>query len=172
MVPISTNAVTETITAFVVCDIIDLVPKIYRRVEWMRLDTPKDMKDYLRELLAQPQLQLFLKSCNASFIYMPTIVIKSTCGVRVGALSYGQSLIEVSSWMLEDSNSLASTLRHEFAHVIKSKCRLSGSPHGSNWVKCLKAISPVTWEIDKHWIPTESIEKKRLEIHPRAKRLC
>ena len=46
MILISSNAVTETITAFVVCGIIDLVPKIYRRVEWMRLDTPKDMKEY------------------------------------------------------------------------------------------------------------------------------
>ena len=100
----------------------------------MRLDTPKDMKEYLRELLAQPQLQLFLKSCNASFMYMPTIVIKPTCGSRVGALTYGQSLIEVSSWMLEDANSLASTLRHEFAHVIKSKCRLNGPAHGENWL--------------------------------------
>lgn len=138
----------------------------------MRLDTPKDMKEYLRELLAQPQLQLFLKSCNASFMYMPTIVIKPTCGSRVGALTYGQSLIEVSSWMLEDANSLASTLRHEFAHVIKSKCRLNGPAHGENWLKCLQVIAPVTWQVDKHWIPTESIEKKRLEIHPRAKRLC
>ena len=138
----------------------------------MRLDTPKDMKEYLRELLAQPQLQLFLKSCNASFVYMPTIVIKPTCGVRVGALTYGQHLIEISSWMLGNDNSLASTLRHEFAHVVKSKCGLSGTPHGSNWVKCLQAISPVTWQIDRHWIPTVSIEEKRLKIHPRAKRLC
>ena len=138
----------------------------------MRLNTPEDMKEYLSGLLDQPQLQLLLKSCNTSFTSMPTIVIKPTCGARVGALTYGQHLIEISSWMLGNDDSLASTLRHEFAHVVKSKCGFRGSPHGSNWLKCLQSISPVTWQIDKHWIPTASIEERRLKIHPRAKRLC
>ena len=137
------------------------------------MQTSIDMTDYLKSLLDQNnQLKYLLMSHNTSFVSLPTIVIKPSCGARVGALTYGHSLIEVSSWMLEDTNSLASTLMHEFAHVVKSKCGLPGTPHGSNWVKCLKIISPITWAIDKHWIPTESIEKKRLAIHPTAKKLC
>lgn len=137
------------------------------------MQTPIDMTDYLKSLLNQNnQLKEFLDYHNTSFTTLPTIVIKPSCGARVGALTYGHSLIEVSSWMVEDTNSLASTLRHEFAHVVKSKCRLNGPPHGSNWLKCLQTISPVTWQIDKHWIPTLSIEEKRLRIHPKAKRLC
>lgn len=137
------------------------------------MQTPVDMTNYLKSLLNQNnQLKELLDSYDTSFTTLPTIVIKPSCGARVGALTYGHSLIEVSSWMLEDTNSLVSTLRHEFAHVVKSKCRLNGPPHGSNWIKCLQAVSPTTWQIDKHWIPTLSIEEKRLRIHPKAKRLC
>ena len=136
------------------------------------LKTTDAMADYLRSLLDQTILQDFLRIHKMSFSTLPKILIKPTCGAKVGAQTYGQSLIEVSSWMLEDTNSLASTLRHEFAHVIKSKGGFKGSPHGTGWLTCLQAVSPVTWDVDKHWIPTEDIEKKRLELHPKSKKLC
>tara|TARA_R110000824_G_scaffold124131_5_gene282352 strand:+ start:175 stop:489 length:315 start_codon:yes stop_codon:yes gene_type:complete len=102
---------------------------------------------------------------------MPKIAIVNSCGPLYAAKTYGHSLIEVSSWLLVDEGETLTTLRHECAHILKSKCSLPGTMHGKNYEEALKIISPTLWEYDKFWHPNVKIEEARLLMHPAEKSL-
>jgi len=129
-----------------------------------------ELGDYVRHIFNAPQVQSYLDITEYKLL-MPKVSIVSSCGPLYAAQTYGHSLIEVSSWLLVDKDETLTTLRHECAHILKNKCSLGGTPHGKNYTKVLKIISPSSWEHDKFWHPNATIEEARLLMHPAEKTL-
>ena len=129
------------------------------------------LNKYMKSLVDKPQVQKFLanKDINKKPFVCPPIIIVPSCGTLVAALTYGTSLVELSSWILVNDDETKSVLRHEFAHLLKHHCRLSGGAHGKEYVQSLKHVSPKTWRRDKYWYPDTNIEEARLKMHPKSK---
>ena len=128
------------------------------------------LNQYIHTLVELPRVQSFLNHYdNQQPFQCPPVVVVPSCGSLVAALTYGNRLIEVSSWILVDDSETYGVLRHEFAHVIKAHCKLPGTPHGRGYIHSLKNVSPKTWQNDKYWLPTVDIEEARLKIHSKSK---
>lgn len=128
------------------------------------------LNQYIHTLVELPRVQGFLNHYdNQRTFQCPPVVVVPSCGSLVAALTYGNRLIEVSSWILVDDSETYGVLRHEFAHVIKAHCKLPGTPHGRGYIHSLKNVSPKTWQNDKYWHPTVDIEEARLMMHPKSK---
>ena len=129
---------------------------------------------YLWDLVMQPLVQTFLQQNGSPGVVpfkLPRVEIAPTCGSDVGGMATGDSLIEISSWILADRDQTALVVRHELAHIIVARCNLKDPDHGPWFSAACQAISPLTWESDRHWTTTPAIEKAKLAHHPKATRL-
>ena len=127
------------------------------------------LEAYLDELWHLPRIHTYTISLQEE-LSRPQIVVTETCGARIGGqtwyYNHKDSVIELSSWILYDTNEAKATLRHELAHVVKEYLRFEGGVHGRGFTKALKIVSNRKWRRDRHWKNSLAIEKARVKIHP------
>ena len=139
------------------------------------------LEKYIEEYLFKDRVQEFIgeysngEGLTIFDLNVPNVMVRDSCGARVGAQTWvykktGEAYIEISSWMLEDINEAKGVMRHELSHYVKEYCGLDGRPHGANFNKVLKVVSPRYFRRDRYWRNTKAIEKARLKLHPFAKR--
>ena len=127
---------------------------------------------YLDKLLNLPRVA---EALNAVLKPSPVIkiIVSSTCGASTAGQTWyypdGESIIELSSWILYDFEEAKKVIRHEFAHVVQCYCRYEGGMHGRGFNKALKVVSARKWRTDKHWIVTQGIEEARRKHHPKVR---
>lgn len=131
-------------------------------------------RGYLWDMVMQPSVQIFLQQHGPSGVLpfkVPEMAIVDTCGDNVGGTALSDTRIRISSWILPDRNQTALVVRHELAHIIVARCKLQDSDHGPWFSAACQAISPLTWESDRHWTTTPAIERARLAHHAKPTRL-
>ena len=132
-----------------------------------------DYDEYVIGLIQKDSVRQFLEECNIKTIKLPRIFKADTCGVNVAGQTWiyknGDSDIELSSWILVDIKETKRVIRHEFAHILKSACKLPGTAHGKTFNKTLNIVSPIYWRKDRHWYSSEKIDEVRQLFHPRMK---
>ena len=139
------------------------------------------LEKYLERYLYTDRVQAFIgdysKNDEGLTIYdlrVPYIQVSNTCGARIGGQTWiykksGEAYIELSSWILADMAASKGVMRHELSHYVKEYCGLSGRPHGANFAKVLRVVSPRYFRRDRYWRNTKAVEKARMALHPTAK---
>jgi len=152
------------------------------------------LRKYLITLLETPRIKSFIaqieerKGCRPNGIYRPMwgFVRHNTDG----SLEYPRMLfkekiydaiyagvahtsvsMDIAKWILQDADEARGVVRHELAHLLHSFSSTGGTPHGKEYRAVLKIIAPKTWRRDRHWHPNPAIEKARLKVHPKSKRM-
>lgn len=125
--------------------------------------TPKALFTYLKELIHKEAVVQLLNMCKKPF--HPTFIIVPSCGVKAGGMTYGNSCIEISSWLLSDAKEAKGAVRHELAHALHDHLGGKGLPHGKEWLKILRIVSPIKWRRDRHWRDNAIITEANIKIH-------
>ena len=163
-----------------------------RHVRYLKMNSKRDLKleKYLKVLLKNEKVKHLIKAqenyllelsktldtssntINTEYI-LPHIYVSETCGAGVaGQLWYYEnepSILELSSWIIIDTNETKRVIRHEFAHDVKPFCKLYGTAHGRGFNQALKAVSNKRWRKDKHWYSNRQIDLARSLIHPKIR---
>ena len=125
--------------------------------------TPKALFRYLKELVQKEAVVRLLSNCTKPFT--PTFIVVPSCGALAGGMTYGNYCIEISSWLLSDAKEAKGAVRHELAHALHDHLGGKGLPHGKEWIRILKIVSPVKWRKDRHWTDNPTIRKANIAIH-------
>ena len=98
--------------------------------------------------------------------YMPDLVIDNTIKGYAGkaaGCTIGVTQVHIAQWILADESEAKGVIRHEVAHLVQhyehGQCR----PHGKEFTKALKIVSPNTWRKDRHWHDNPEIAEARKE---------
>jgi hypothetical protein len=82
---------------------------------------------------------------------------------KVAGFAVGTSGIHVANWILKDESQAKAVVRHEVAHLLQRYEHASCRPHGKEFTKALKIVSPNTWRKDRHWHDSVEIAEARKE---------
>jgi len=82
---------------------------------------------------------------------------------KVAGFAVGTSAIHVANWILKDESQAKAVVRHEVAHLLQRYEHASCRPHGKEFTKALKIVSPNTWRKDRHWHDSVEIAEARKE---------
>tara|TARA_Y100001951_G_scaffold28999_1_gene22715 strand:+ start:632 stop:1084 length:453 start_codon:yes stop_codon:yes gene_type:complete len=119
------------------------VTEVIQKAHSSNRDKPKLMEDYIPACQFDDKITGF----NA----------------KVAGFAVGTSGIHIANWILKDESEAKAVVRHEVAHLVQhyehGQCR----PHGKEFTKALKIVSPNTWRKDRHWHDNPEIAKARKE---------
>ena len=98
--------------------------------------------------------------------YLPDLfidnVIKGYNGEAAG-FTIGVTQVHIAQWMLADASEAKGVVRHEIAHLLQhyehGECR----PHGKEFTKALKVVSPTNWRNDWYWHDSWTLWEARKE---------
>lgn len=82
---------------------------------------------------------------------------------KVAGFAVGTSAIHVANWILKDECQAKGVIRHEVAHLLQHYEQAGCRPHGKEFTKALKVVSPNTWRRDRHWYDNAEIAEARKE---------
>ena len=82
---------------------------------------------------------------------------------EVAGFAVGTSGIHIANWILKDESQAKAVVRHEVAHLLQHYEQEDCRPHGKEFTKALKIVSPKTWRKDRYWYDNPEIAKARKE---------
>ena len=132
----------------------------------------KGIKKYFLEVLNKDSVVRVINECgkqrNTKMYkdFMPEIIIDNTIkGFRtqVAGFTVGVSQVHIAQWILADESEAKGVVRHEVAHLVQHYQAEGGRPHGKEFTKALKLVSPKTWRRDKYWHDNPLIINARKE---------
>ena len=142
------------------------------------------LRKYLVSLLETPRIKSFIEQIdnrrNRQFVKFskegtleyPRMLFKDTIAQAIYAgMAHSSMSMDIAKWILQDADEAKGVVRHELAHLLHCYSGVGGNAHGKEFRSVLKIISPRTWRRDRHWHPNPEIEKARLKVHPKSKRM-
>ena len=138
----------------------------------MKSISRKGIKKYFLEVLNKDSVVRVINECgkkrNTKMYkdFLPELSIDNTIkGFRaqVAGFTVGVSQVHIAQWILADESEAKGVVRHEVAHLVQHYQAGGGRPHGKEFTKALKLVSPKTWRRDRHWRDNPLIIKARKE---------
>ena len=98
--------------------------------------------------------------------YLPDLVIDNTLkgyGGKAAGYTIGVTQVHIAQWILADESEAKGVVRHEVAHLVQHYEHGPCRPHGKEFTKALKLVSPTNWRRDKYWHDSPEVAQARKE---------
>ena len=140
----------------------------------MKAISREALRKYYLEVLTRPAVTDVIQKAHSSNKGKPKLMddYVPTCKFddkiagftsKVAGFAVGTSAIHVANWILKDESQAKAVVRHEVAHLLQRYEHASCRPHGKEFTKALKIVSPNTWRKDRHWHDSVEIAEARKE---------